>query len=135
MSSRAAVLWVTRCECENAGAWWRNDKTHHFHKCFQHLNNLRYHVWQMDGFHCKGMIKLSVYYTVSSSCSVKHHSHEVPVQLVRCHLLQQRLETAFEENFEAEVVLDDQGGVQTTVYYLNTRRFRTLQFCGDAAPD
>lgn len=71
----------------------------------------------------KGMIKLSVYYIVSSSCSLKHHSHEIPVQLVCRHLLHQRLETTLEENFEAEVVLDDQGGLQTTVYYLNTHRF------------
>lgn len=77
----------------------------------------------MDGFHCKGMIKRSVYYIVSSSCSLNHHSHQIPVQLVCRHLLQQRLETTFEENLEAEVVLDDQGGLQTTVYYLNAHRW------------
>lgn len=74
----------------------------------------------MDGFHCRGMIILSVYYTMFSFRSLKHDSHEIPVQLVRRHLLQQILETTFEEHLEAEVVLDDQGGLQTTVCYLNT---------------
>lgn len=50
----------------------------------------------------------------------RRHSHEIPVQLVRRHLLQQRLQAALEEDLEAEVVLDDQGGLQAAIYDLNT---------------
>lgn len=51
----------------------------------------------------------------------RRYSHEIPVQLVRRHLLQQRLQAALEEDLEAEVVLDDQGGRQAAIYDLNTR--------------
>lgn len=61
----------------------------------------------------KGLITASVYRMV-----VSHHSHEIPVQLVLRHLLQQRLETSLEEHLEAQVILDDQGGLQTTIGYL-----------------
>lgn len=50
---------------------------------------------------------------------MKQHSHEIPVQLVCHHLLQQRLETTFEEHLKAQVVLDDQGNVQTAIHYLH----------------
>lgn len=58
--------------------------------------------------------------------SLKRHSHEIPVQLVCRHLLQQRLQTAFEEHLEAEVVLNDQGGLQTTIYDLHTQTDRNM---------
>lgn len=35
------------------------------------------------------------------------------------HLLQQRLQTAFEEHLKAEVVLNDKGGLQTAIYNLH----------------
>lgn len=34
------------------------------------------------------------------------------------HLLQQRLQTAFEEHLKAEVILDDQGALQAAIYDL-----------------
>lgn len=42
-------------------------------------------------------------------------SHQVPVQLACGHLLQQRLQAALEEHLEAEVVLNDQGGLQAPI--------------------
>ena len=76
----------------------------------------------MGGFHCRGTIILSVYYIMLSFCSLKRHSHEIPVQLVRRHLLEQRLQTSLEEHLEAEVVLDEQGRLQTAIYNLRTKR-------------
>lgn len=54
------------------------------------------------------------------SASLNDHSHQIPVQFLRRHLLEQRLETTFEEDLEAKVVLDDQRGLQSAVCYLNT---------------
>lgn len=68
----------------------------------------------MDEFHCK-RTKISVYNIISFFSSLERHSHEIPVQLVCRHLLQQRLQSASEEHLEAEVVLNDQGGLQTTI--------------------
>lgn len=72
----------------------------------------------MDEFHCK-RTKISVYNIISFFGSLERHSHEIPVQLVCRHLLQQRLQSASEEHLEAEVVLNDQGGLQTTIDDLN----------------
>lgn len=55
--------------------------------------------------------------------SLHPYSHKIPVQLVRGHLLQQRLQTACEEHLKAEVILNDQGGLQTAIYNLHVAQF------------
>lgn len=58
---------------------------------------------------------------------MRRYSHEIPVQLVCGHLLQQRLQTAFEEHLKAEVVLNDKGGLQTAIYNLHVAQISKPQ--------
>ena len=91
---------------------------HNSHKCSQHV--IRRVVseisWMTDG-------RISLKRLDNPLRLLRralHHSHEIPVQLIGHQLLQQRLEASLEEHLEAEVVLDDQGGVQTSIYDLHT---------------
>lgn len=57
-----------------------------------------------------------------ASPPLKRYSHKIPVQLVRGHFLQQRLQAAFEEHLKAEVIFNDQRGLQTAIYDLHMVR-------------
>lgn len=82
----------------------------------------------MDGFRGRGGGGGGDDNPVCLQHGVLHHSHEIPVQLVRHQLLQQRLETPLEEHLEAKVVLDDQRGLQPAICYLSSGWKRNKMF-------
>lgn len=66
-------------------------------------------------------------FLIPAFASMRRYSHKIPVQLLRGHLLQQRLQTAFEEHLKAEVVLNDKGGLQTAICNLDVAQISKPQ--------